>query len=397
MADESTPIAARLLGAGARGAGAVGRVTGIDKAVEMAAEEAIVSAVESEAVERALARVLEGPVVEEAVQGALESAAVKKALLEAMDSELVDEVWRRLLASQQAQQLVERIAEAPEVRAAIASQGVGLLGDIGRQIAKLARDLDNTLERVARRIFFRRRRPLPTNRAGAVSRGLAFLIDALIVNLFFTVLAGAATLVITLLGGSGESVPRGAIAVGSFTWLAVVGTYLVGFWSLEGQTPGMRFLGVRLEQRRLPFRRSVRRLVGLGLSFVTFGIGFLGIVFGESRRGWADRMGRTEVVYDEHHPEPAPWSNLAERAAAPPLAAPAPAAAGAPAAAAAEAPAAAPVPAAASSGERSSAEPASPAEGAAAPPPKGPAPRPEAPATRPVAPGDSKGSAAPAA
>ena len=136
MADESTPLAARLLGAGARGAGAVGRATGIDKAVEIAAEEAIVSAVESEAVERAIARVLEGPVIEEAVQGALDSAAVKKAILETLDSELVDEVWRRLLAWPQIQQMVERIAEAPEVRAAIASQSVGLIGDIGRQIAK---------------------------------------------------------------------------------------------------------------------------------------------------------------------------------------------------------------------------------------------------------------------
>src|ERR1700742_2985072 len=222
MADESTPLAARLLGAGARGAGAVGRATGIDKAVETAAEEAIVAAVESEAVERAIARVLEGPVIEEAVQGALDSAAVKKALLEAMDSELVDEVWRRLLASQQAQQLVERIAEAPEVRAAIRAQSAGLIGDIGRQIAKLARDLDDTAERILRRIFFRRRRPLPTNRAGIVSRGVAFAIDAGVINLFFTVLAGAITLLATFFGGSGSGVPRGALAAGSFLWLVIV-------------------------------------------------------------------------------------------------------------------------------------------------------------------------------
>ena len=312
MADESTPLAARLLGAGARGAGAVGRATGIDKAVEIATEEAIVSAVESEAVERAIARVLAGPVIEEAVQGALDSDAVKKAILETLDSELVDEVWRRLLASQQTQQLVERIAAAPEVRAAIASQGVGLLGDIGRQIDKLARDLDDTVERILRRIFFRRRRPLPTNRAGVVSRGAAMAIDALIVNLFFTVLAGAVTLLVTLFGGSGEGVPKGAVAAGSFIWLSVVATYLVGFWSLAGQTPGMRFLGVRLNERRLPFRHSVRRLIGLGLSVITFGIGFLGVVFGESRRGWADRMGDTEVVYDERRPAPAPWSSLAD-------------------------------------------------------------------------------------
>ncbi|HVV90565.1 MAG TPA: RDD family protein [Solirubrobacterales bacterium] len=319
MADESTPLAARLLGAGARGAGAVGRATGIDKAVEAVAEEAIVSAVESEAVERAIARVLEGPVIEEAVQGALDSAAVKKAILETLDSDLVDEVWRRLLASQQTQQLVERIAEAPEVRAAIASQGAGLLGDIGRQIAKLARDLDDALERVLRRIFFRRRRPLPTNRAGAVSRGAAFLIDAVTINLFFTVLAGAASLLVTFFGGSGQGVPRGAIAAGSFVWLVVVGTYLAGFWALAGQTPGMRFLGIRLDRRRLPPGRAIRRLIGLGLSIVTFGIGFLGIVFGESRRGWADRLGGTEVIYDERRPAPAPWSSLTASAPAPPL------------------------------------------------------------------------------
>jgi uncharacterized RDD family membrane protein YckC len=378
MAEESTPLAARLLGAGARGAGAVGRATGVDKAVEMAAEEAIVSAVESEAVERAIARVLQGPVIEDAVQGALDSDAVKQAILETLDSELVDEVWRRLLASQQTQQLVERIAAAPEVRQAIASQSVGLLGDIGRQIAKLARDLDNALEQLLRRIFFRRRRPLPTNRAGAVTRGVAFVIDAVIVNLFFTVLAGAATLLVTFFGGSGEGVPRGAIAVGSFAWLVVVGLYLGGFWTLAGQTPGMRFLGIRLDGRRLPPGRAFRRLIGLGLSFVTFGIGFLGVVFGESRRGWADRMGGTEVVYDERQPAPAPWSTLSEaRPAAPLREAAAPVAA---AAAAGAAPAA-----------TASAPPATTAATAAAPPPAAQAP------LKPERRSGSAGTAAPAA
>ncbi len=368
MADESTPLAARLLGAGARGAGAVGRATGIDKAVEIATEEAIVSAVESEAVERAIARVLEGPVIEEAVQGALDSAQVKKAILETLDSELVDEVWKRLLASQQTQQLVERIAEAPEVRAAIASQSIGLLGDIGRQIAKLARDLDNTVERVVRRIFFRRRRPLPTNRAGAVTRAAAFAIDAVIINLFFTVLAGAVTLVATFFGGNGNGVPRGAVAAGSFLWLIVVGTYLVGFWSLAGQTPGMRFLGIRLDERRLPPRRAIKRLIGIGLSVITFGVGFLGIVFGERRRSWADRMGRTEVIYDERRPDPAPWSTLTQPAAAPPLA---------------TAPA---------EGSAVPAQPAMPLETAAA---AGATPPPDAP--KPVPPTGSAGPAAPAA
>ena len=302
------PLSARLLGVGVRGARTVTRATGIDRAVEVAAEEAIVAAVESEAVERAMARVLQGPIVEEAVEGALESDAVKKALLEAMDSELVDEVWKRLLASDQAQQLVERIAEAPEVRAAISAQGAGLIEDVGRTIGKLTRGLDDSFERIARRIFFRPRREQPSGHAGLISRGLAMLIDGVFVNLSFTAIVAIAALVSNAFGGNGEATSSWAIAVGSTAWLSLGAVYLVGFWSLAGQTPGMRFVGIRLSTHRLPFRRSVRRLIGLGLSVMAFGLGFLGVVFGKQRRGWDDRLAGTDVLYDERRPAPAPWS-----------------------------------------------------------------------------------------
>jgi uncharacterized RDD family membrane protein YckC len=305
----SLPLSARLLGVGFKGARTVTKATGIDRAVEVAAEEAIVAAVESQAVERAMARVLEGPVVQEAVEGALESDTVKKALLEAMDSELVDEVWKRLLASDQAQQLVERIAEAPEVRAAISAQGMGLVEDVGRTIGNLARRLDDRFERIVRRVFFRPQRVLPSDRAGLVSRALAMAIDGVFVNLAFTAFIALVTLLGNAFGGSGEGGSGLAIAVGSTAWLGFGAVYLAGFWSLAGQTPGMRFVGIRLEEERLPPRRSFRRLVGLGLSVLTFGIGFLGIVFGERRRAWEDRFSATGVVYDERRPEPAPWSD----------------------------------------------------------------------------------------
>ncbi|HET9153644.1 MAG TPA: RDD family protein [Solirubrobacterales bacterium] len=302
-----TPIPARLLGVGVRGARTVTKATGIDRAVETAAEEAIVAAVESKAVERAMVRVLQGPVIEEAVEGALESEAVKRALLEAMDSELVDEVWRRLLASEEAQQLVERIAEAPEVRAAISAQGRGLLGDIGRTIGNVVRRVDDRFERIVRRVFFRKQRELPTDRAGAISRALAMAIDGVFVNLAFTAFVALVTLVANAFGGSGEGGSGLAIAVGSTAWLSFGAIYLVAFWSLADQTPGMRFVGIRLEER-LSLRRSLRRLGGLGLSVLTLGIGFLGVVFDAGRRTWADRLATSGVVYDERRPEPAPWS-----------------------------------------------------------------------------------------
>ncbi len=305
------PFSVRLLEAGVRSARSVGKATGIDQAVEAAAEEAMVAAVESEAVERAIARVLRGPVVEEAMNSALESEAVKRALVDALDSELVDEVWRRLLASDEAQRLVERIAEAPEIRAAISAQSVGMIEDIGHTIGNGTRRLDGALERVVRRIFFRRRRSEPSDRAGAVTRGLAFGLDVLIVNLAFSGLAAIAALIASAFTGSGEGVSSEALAAGTALWFGLGGLYMVGFWSLAGQTLGMRFLGIRLDVdgRGLAPRRSIKRLIGMGLAAIPFFLGFLGIFFDERRRAWDDRLSGVDVVYESERAA-APWSRL---------------------------------------------------------------------------------------
>lgn len=306
------PLSVRLLEAGVRSARSVTKAAGIDRAVESAAEEAMVAAVESEAVERALARVLEGPVVEEAMNSALESDAVKRALVEALDSELVDEVWRRLLASDEAQRLVERIAEAPELRAAISAQSVGMIEDIGHTIGNGTERADGIVERLVRRIFFRERRSEPTDRAGIVTRGVGFGLDALIINLAFSGVAAIAALIASAFTGNGNGVSDLALALGTTAWLTMGAVYLVGFWSLAGQTPGMRFLGIRLDVagRGLPFGRSVKRLVGMTLAVLAFGLGFLGILFDERRRAWDDRLSGADVVYEGDERRLAPWARL---------------------------------------------------------------------------------------
>jgi uncharacterized RDD family membrane protein YckC len=306
------PLSVRLLGVGVRGARSVGRVTGVERAVQSAAEEAMVAAVESEAVERALVRVLQGPLVEEAVNGALESETVKRALIEALDSEMVDEVWRRLLASEEAQRLVERIAEAPELRAAISAQSVGFVEDIGQTVGEVTRRLDGGLERIVRRIFFRRRREEPTTRAGAVTRALAFALDMLIVNLAFSGLAAIVALIGSFFSEDSSGVSGLALALGGGAWFLLAAFYLVAFWSLAAQTPGMRFFGIRLgvEGRGLPLGRSLKRLIGLDLAALVFGLGFLGILFDERRRGWQDRLAGVDVVYETRERAPAPWSRL---------------------------------------------------------------------------------------
>jgi uncharacterized RDD family membrane protein YckC len=267
----------------------------------------MVAAVESEAVERAIARVLQGPVVEEAVHGAIESDAVKRALIEALDSELVDEVWLRLLASDETQRLVERIAEAPEIRAAISAQSVGFIEDIGHTVGTATHRVDDGLERVVRGVLRRPQRSAPTQRAGAVTRALALGLDALLVNLAFSGLAAVAALVISAFSGRNGASDL-ALVFGAGAWLLLGAVYLVGFWTLAGQTLGGRFLGVRLavEGQGLPLRQSIRRLIGLGLGAITFGLGFLGIVFDERRRGWQDRMAGVDVLYEQR--DQAPWS-----------------------------------------------------------------------------------------
>jgi len=306
------PLSVRLLGAGVRGARSVGKATGVERAVQSAAEEAMVAAVESEAVERALVRVLKGPLVEDAVHGALESETVKRALIDALDSEMVDEVWRRLLASDEAQRLVERIAEAPELRAAISAQSVGFIEDIGQTIGNTTRRLDGAIERVVRRATFRKRREEPTERAGALTRGLAFGMDGLIVNLVFSGLAAIAALIGSFFSGGGDGVSGFALALGSAAWMGLGAFYLVAFWSLAAQTPGMRFFGIRLgvAGRNLPLRRSLRRLAGLFLAAIPFGLGLLGVLFDQRRRGWQDRLAGVDVLYEERDPAVAPWSRF---------------------------------------------------------------------------------------
>lgn len=264
-------------------------------------------AIESPAVERALVRVLRGPAVDEAMRGALDSPAVERAVIKALDSELVDTVWQRLLASDEAQKLVERIAEAPEVRAALAAQSVGLVEDVARQVRRVARRVDDAVENLARALVRRKRRVQPTDHAGLVSRGLAVLVDLGVLNAVFF----AGSLVFALLASvvlPGDATTP-VVAVGVGAWLIAGSAYLVFFWALAGQTPGMRFMGIRAEANGSPElggRAAFRRLLGTVLAAIPLGAGFLGVLFSERRRGLPDRMAHTDVLYLPERM--APWS-----------------------------------------------------------------------------------------
>ncbi len=297
------PFPARLLGIGARAGERVAAATGIDDAVEVATEEAIVRALESPAVERAILRVLESEAAQESLERTLSSPAVGRAAAKALDSEVVNQAWDRLLASEEVQKLVERIAAAPEVRAAIASQGAGLVSDLGRQIRRIADRFDGGLERFVRRVIGKPR-TAPTDSVGLVTRGIAFLIDGVLLNGAFLV---AAAVVSALFGSDGVSTAGWVFGVAA--WVFFGGLYLFTFWSLAGQTPGMRFLSIRIEHQGshvLGPTVARRRLVGLVVAVIPFGLGLLGIVTRDNQRGFQDRHADTDVVRVDR--AAAPWS-----------------------------------------------------------------------------------------
>ena len=299
---ERTP-AARLLAVGARGAERLAEATGVDRAVEDAMEEAIVRALRSPAVERALVRLVEQNAVQDAVERALTSEQVAGAVVDALDTELADRVWTEVLASEKAQMLVERVAEAPEVRAAITEQGAGLITDVGHRLTAITESLDDSAERLAQRILRRPVREQEHQEVGLLTRGLAAAIDF---GLIAALLALGERMVIWVLPGT-EQLPT---AVGLPLAAVAVGTYFVAFWSLIGQTPGMRFLSVHLDaegSREIGVGRAIRRAVGTVLALLPLGLGMLSILTSPKRRGWHDRLAGTTVIYDARS-RAAPWA-----------------------------------------------------------------------------------------
>jgi hypothetical protein len=217
-----------VLTVGAKGAERVARATGVDRVMNEAVEEAIVRALRSPAVVRAIERALESH-AQDAERDREQVAQIVKRVLE---SDAAEGVWTEFLQSDQAQMLVERIAGAPEIRAAIASQGAGLITDIGVRLTVITEELDDALERMVRK----RDPESETNQAGLATRTVAAAIDVGLLFAGYLLISGVLTSVVTNVFGSSSS----PIVVGVFTALGFVvgGAIFASFWALAGQTPG---------------------------------------------------------------------------------------------------------------------------------------------------------------
>ena len=289
-------LAERIVSGGSRSAGRIAGATGLDQVIE----DAIVRAVESETTERALARIINGPVVTQAVEEALASERVEEALLETVDSEMVDRVWARVLQSDETELLIKRIAESPEIRDAIASQGVGLITDLGIEVRAVTARLDDWVERRLARILRRDPRAEKTERAGFFTRALSIGLDALIVNFLLAFSIALFQAVTSALGLNFKGLGLESVTITGALWFVATSLYLFSFWNLAGQTPAMRFLSIRIEKDgdwRLSAGTAFKRIVGFWLAAIPFGLGFIGALLRPDRRAFDDRLADTAVFF----------------------------------------------------------------------------------------------------
>ena len=134
---------------------------------------------------------------------------------------------------------------------------------------------------------------------GLVTRGIAFTIDAAVVNLVAVVVAAAAALIVSALSLP-DDVDTALVAAGAWIFLLWSAGYFVVFWSTTGQTPGNRVMQIRVVRAKdgaaLRPWRALLRLFGLMLAALPLFLGFLPILLNDRRRGLQDVIGGSVVI-----------------------------------------------------------------------------------------------------
>ncbi len=135
--------------------------------------------------------------------------------------------------------------------------------------------------------------------AGSVSRFLAFLIDAAVSAGLFALGLALTSLAVQVVTGDSVNWSRTNIVVtiifGLWEFL-----YFAYSWAAGGQTVGMVVLGIRVVRADgggLSPRRGTLRALVFPLSFLFFGLGFLGILVQREHRALHDLLAGTAVIY----------------------------------------------------------------------------------------------------
>ena len=130
------------------------------------------------------------------------------------------------------------------------------------------------------------------NYAGAVTRLVAFAVDVGAAWGLFSLGIAGIDFAVQLVTGHQFSLHKHQV----FALVAIVVWVFVYFayqWSLGGKTIGMALLGIRVvrtDGTPVRSRQAVIRTLTFPLSFLFFGLGFLGILLNRDRHAWHDRL-----------------------------------------------------------------------------------------------------------
>jgi uncharacterized RDD family membrane protein YckC len=135
--------------------------------------------------------------------------------------------------------------------------------------------------------------------AGFASRFAAYLVDAGAATGLFALALATISFAAQVLTGSSISWNKSDfwLSLAYVVWLFI---YFAYSWAASGKTFGMALLGVRVvrgDGADAGARRAVVRTLALPLSFLLFGLGFLGILLGDQRRALHDVIAGTVVIY----------------------------------------------------------------------------------------------------
>lgn len=254
-------------------------------------------------------------------------------LLDRVDPDrLLDRVDpNRLLERVDVDRLMERVdVDALVARTSIAeiitSGTTGVAQQWLNYVRRLVAGVDTVVTGFAARVTRQPRRPDPPGPpalvetasepgaltgafAGPVTRLAAYALDSMIAFSIYTLGAIGVNYALGLVGAPEDAEQTALPAILLALWLVF---YYWVSWALTGRTVGMAIGGVRVVTKQglvLGARGAFVRAVALPLSFLFFGLGFVGLVVGQQRRGLHDAIAGTVVVYDwgDHPAElPAP-------------------------------------------------------------------------------------------
>jgi uncharacterized RDD family membrane protein YckC len=136
----------------------------------------------------------------------------------------------------------------------------------------------------------------PVRYVGLVTRVVSWGVDELLINLV-AIITGLGVALVAAIFPITKNLKPLFVVIGGVVYVLWTAGYFVAFWATTGQTPGARFMQVRLvtpSGGRVKPARALVRWVGMNVAMLPLPWGFVPIPF--ERLGFPDWLAHTRVI-----------------------------------------------------------------------------------------------------